>query len=137
MDQTQQEIEPEQLELNTSPVVRALLIGIGWVALSIGIVGVILPVLPTTPFVLVAAACFAKSSPRFYRALMNHKWLGPYLRAWRNEKRIPIRAKILATVMIVITLVPSAIFLIPVFAVKIFILVIGAAVIAYIWRFPS
>ena len=137
MDQKRRDEEPAELALHTSPVLRLILIAIGWVTLSLGIVGVFLPVLPTTPFVLLAAACFARSSPRFYHRLMNDRYLGPYLRAWRNERRIPLRAKILATVMLAITLIPSALFLIPVFAVKILVLAIGTAVLIYIWRFPS
>jgi len=129
--------QPEVLSLSTSPFVRVLLIGFGSVALALGFVGVFLPVLPTTPFILLAAACFARSSPRFYRLLMTNKYMGPYLKAWRLERRIPLNAKVLATIMIVATLVPSALFIIPVPAVKILVLVVGGSVLAYIWKFPS
>lgn len=129
--------ETEHIVVTRSPVLKTLLVGIGCLALVLGGIGVFLPVLPTTPFVLLAAACFARSSPRFYQFLMRNKYLGPYLRAWRLERRIPLKAKLLATFMILVTLIPSAIFIIPVMAVKVLALVTGAAVLAYIWRHPS
>ena len=123
--------------MHTSAPVRWVLIVIGWFTLVLGIIGAFLPVVPTTPFVLVSAACFARSSPRFYRMLMENKYVGPYLRAWREEHRIPKHAKILATVMIALTLTPSTLLFIPILAVQIGVLAIGVAVIAYIWHFPS
>jgi len=137
MDRSQPEKNQPGYEKSTPAPVRWLLIAVGWLTLVLGIIGAFLPVVPTTPFVLVSAACFARSSPRFYRMLMTNKYVGPYLRAWRDERRIPRHAKIMATVMIILTLTPSTLLFIPILAVQILILAIGAAVIAYIWYFPS
>lgn len=60
----------------------------------------VLPVLPTTPFLLVAAACFARSSPRFYDWLLSNRIFGPLIRDWREHRCIPLRAKIMAVVLI-------------------------------------
>lgn len=73
----------------------------GWGALGLGAVGVILPVIPTTPFVLVAAWCFARSSERLHRRLLEHRTFGPLDREWEDHGVIPLRAKILSTAMIV------------------------------------
>ncbi|MBX6370087.1 MAG: YbaN family protein [Rhodospirillales bacterium] len=75
---------------------RPILIATGYVSLGLGIAGVFLPLLPTTPFVLVAAWCFARSSPRLHAALLANKRLGPPLRVWQEERAISRRGKIAA-----------------------------------------
>ena len=74
----------------------------GWLALSLGLVGVVLPLLPTTPFVLVAAWCFSRSSARFHRLLVNHRLFGPLIRDWEQHGVIPLRVKWLATTMMLV-----------------------------------
>ena len=74
----------------------------GWLSLGIGALGVILPVLPTTVFVLIAAGCFARSSPRFYHWLLANRVFGPLIHDWRQHRSIPLRAKIVAVAMIAI-----------------------------------
>jgi uncharacterized membrane protein YbaN (DUF454 family) len=75
---------------------RVVLMIAGSVFVLLGIVGVVVPVLPTTPFVLLAIACYSRSSPRLAARLEAHPWLGPTLRAWRNEGAIASRAKVAA-----------------------------------------
>jgi uncharacterized membrane protein YbaN (DUF454 family) len=75
---------------------RLLWLCLGWLALGLGLLGVVLPILPTTPFMLVAAAAFAKSSPRFHRWLVEHPTFGPPVRDWRAHGAISRRAKVLA-----------------------------------------
>lgn len=72
----------------------------GHVALSVGFVGIFLPVLPTTPFVLVAAYCYGRGSARFEAWLLAHRRLGPLIADWRQHRVIPLRAKLLASLMI-------------------------------------
>ena len=78
---------------------RAVFFTIGLLATTLGFVGVFLPVLPTTPFLLVAAWGFSRSSPRFESWLLNHRRLGPPLRAWRRDGAIGRRTKIVAVTM--------------------------------------
>ena len=78
---------------------RGLWLAAGVLALGAGVVGVVLPLLPTTPFVLLAAFCFARSNERWARWLLNHRRFGPMLRAWQARRVIPWRAKLLAWTM--------------------------------------
>ena len=61
----------------------------GFGCLVLGVLGLLLPVLPATPFLLLAAACFVRASVRFYNWLLNHRLFGPSVREWRNHRRLP------------------------------------------------
>ncbi len=75
---------------------RALLLICGSVSLALGVAGIFLPVMPTTPFVLVAASCYAKASPRFHGWLMRHRLFGPLIADWEKHRSIPLGVKCLA-----------------------------------------
>ena len=81
-----------------SRMVRWLLWAAGSLALGLGLLGVVLPGLPTTPFVLLAAACYAKASPRLHAWLLNHRLLGPMLRDWEQHRSLTRRTKTVAVV---------------------------------------
>ena len=78
---------------------------VGLVAVGLGLAGMFMPLLPTTPFLLLAAALFFRSSPRLYAWLLGHRTLGPYIRNFREHKAIPLHAKIISISMIWITLI--------------------------------
>ncbi|MBM7060799.1 YbaN family protein [Pseudomonas sp. UL073] len=75
---------------------RYVLLAIGWLSVALGVIGIFLPVLPTTPFLLLAAACFARSSERFYRWLTEHPRLGPWIRDYLDGNGIPLKGKVYA-----------------------------------------
>lgn len=79
-----------------SRLVRYFLQGVGWLSVALGVIGVFLPVLPTTPFLLLAAACFARGSPRFYHWLVDHPRLGPWIRGYLEGNGIPLKGKVYA-----------------------------------------
>jgi uncharacterized membrane protein YbaN (DUF454 family) len=81
--------------LGAGPI-RGVYLAAGWAFVVLGVVGAVLPVLPTTPFLILAAACFARSSPRLERWLLEHPQFGPVLREWRLRGAIPRRAKMLS-----------------------------------------
>jgi len=81
---------------------RSLLVVAGVISLVLAVAGAILPGLPTTPFVLLAAACFAKSSPRMHAWLLANRWLGPMVRDWEAHRSLPLKVKWLATTMMLV-----------------------------------
>jgi uncharacterized membrane protein YbaN (DUF454 family) len=87
--------------MNTK-IKHILLIILGWFFIVLAIFGAVLPLLPTTPFLILALACFAESSPRFHQMLLNNKWFGPPLTQW--EKTKTIRHEIKYKVMLLITI---------------------------------
>jgi uncharacterized protein len=89
--------------LSKSLVVKYSLILCGLLLVLIGLVGIIVPGLPTTIFLILAAACFAKSSPSLHQRLLEHPWFGPIIENWNNDKSIPRRAKQLAIAMIAVS----------------------------------
>lgn len=76
--------------------VRALWVALGVISLVLGVIGIFLPLLPTTPFVLLAAACFARGSRRFHTWLVSHPRFGPTILDWQKHRAIPWRAKVFA-----------------------------------------
>ena len=85
-----------EAKLASSPLKRALWLCLGMLFLSLGMIGVLLPGLPTTPFMLLAAACFARSSKRFYSWLLNNRLFGDKVRRYRAGHGIPPRIKLFA-----------------------------------------
>ena len=83
---------------------RYLLIAFGWLCVAIGLVGIVVPGLPTTVFLLIAAWAFSRSSERFQAWLVEHPRLGPPIQAWRDRGAIPMKAKVLADLMMTISL---------------------------------
>ncbi|MGQ3115966.1 MAG: YbaN family protein [Hydrogenophaga sp.] len=93
---------------SSSRTVRWLLWLAGTVSLALGLIGVVLPGLPTTPFVLLAAACYAKASPRLHGWLLNHRFLGPMVRDWEQHRSLTRRTKTVAIGSMVVMVSLSA-----------------------------
>jgi uncharacterized membrane protein YbaN (DUF454 family) len=79
---------------------RQLLLAAGTLSLAVGLVGIFVPVLPTTPFLLLAAACYLRSSQRFYNWLMNSRFLGNYIRNYIEGKGLPLRVKLFIIILL-------------------------------------
>jgi len=96
-------VKPDAAEaFQRSRIVRGLLWLAGSVSLLLGLIGVLLPGLPTTPFVLLAAACYAKASPRLHAALLQHRLTGPLLRDWEKHRSLTRRTKTIAVVSMLV-----------------------------------
>ncbi len=118
-------------------VVGTLLKILGTVFLIIGGAGIILPILPTTPFLLLAAVCYARSSERWYNWLLYNRWFGSYIRNWHEGKGIPMRTKILSVVFLILTIGYSAVFVVPFFIGKVALILIAVCVSVHILSFPT
>ena len=82
----------------TSRLIKALLVTLGTLSVGLGVLGIVLPLLPTTVFLLLAAACYARSSDRFYQWLMNHRWLGRYIRNHYEGRGMSRRDKVVTLI---------------------------------------
>jgi uncharacterized membrane protein YbaN (DUF454 family) len=103
--------EKAKCEKKGQKIIRALWLAVGLICVLLGTIGMVLPILPTTPFLLAAAACFCKSSTRMYDWLLNNKWFGEYIRNYREGRGLPMRTKITALTVMWATIGVSTIFL--------------------------
>ena len=109
----------------------------GTLSLIIGSVGIILPLLPTTPFLLLAAACYARSSERWYRWLLYNRWFGSYIRNWHEGRGIPLKTKALSILFLILTIGYSAAVVVPFFIGKVALILIAVCVSVHILSFPT
>lgn len=114
---------------------RVLLIIMGWISIVLATFGLLLPLLPTTPFLLLAAWCFSRSSPRFYHWLLYNSWFGKYIRHWQQHKALPKGVKIKLTIIILSTFVFSF-WLVESWWLRGGLLIVLALLLGYISRLP-
>ena len=116
---------------------KTICIILGTISLGLGILGIFLPLLPTTPFLLLTAALYFKGSPLLYQWLLNHKYFGTYIRNFLENKAIPLRAKIISLLLMWGTMLYCIFFLIPLVWVKILLFLIAAGVTYHILSFKT
>ena len=118
-------------------VQRGLLLALGLVCVVLAAVGVALPLVPTTPFLLLAAACFARSSKRLHAWLLRSPAFGPLLRDWEERGAVRLRVKVVASVLLVtLVAVPVATQDFPLW-MKVFAVASAAGVLLFLWTRPS
>ena len=110
---------------------------LGTLFLLLGIAGIFLPLLPTTPFLLLATACYARSSRRFYNWLLNHPVLGPLIIEWRTYRSIPKRVKLVAIATMILTFGSSILFFVKDGRLQIALAIFGLAMALWLYRIPS
>ncbi len=118
-------------------MVRALFFVAGITALGFGIAGIFLPVLPTTPLVLLAAACFARSYRPFHEWLLAHRQFGPMIHEWHVHRSIPYRAKVTAIVTMSVTLGVSIVFFVRPSWLQAALAASGLGLAVWMYRLPS
>lgn len=115
---------------------RMVLLVIGYLAVAMAVAGLVLPLVPTTPFLLLAAACFSRASPRLNAWLHDNRWFGPYLRSYESGQGIPLHGKIGILVFLWLGLGASAWWGLPgdLWAVRLLLLAIGIGVTLHVVR---
>ncbi|MHC9247603.1 YbaN family protein [Aeromonas jandaei] len=114
---------------------RWCLMILGWLAFVTGIVGIVLPLLPTTPFMLLAAALFARSSPHFHHWLLSHPWFGPPIADWQQYRGIRRHARRRAIIFILLTFSVS-LAVVPLLWVRGLLLLIMVILLTWLMRLP-
>lgn len=114
---------------------RLIWLATGFLALGLGLAGVFLPLLPTTPFVLLAAACFARSSTRFHTWLLDHRLAGPVIREWQLHRAMPRRAKRVAYGLLLLSF-GSSMLLVDADWHRLLLAALGISLGYFLWRVP-
>lgn len=123
--------------LHASATVRWILWIAGSIALLLGILGVFLPVLPTTPFILLAAACYARASERFHGWLLRHETFGPTIRNWEQYRSVAPRTKRIAITMMTLSIAASIYVVREHLWLQAMLAVIAVSVGTWMWRLPE
>jgi len=116
---------------------KLALILVGHFSAALGILGIFIPLLPTTPFLLLAAACYARSSERVYIWLINNKWLGNYIENYREKKIIPLKVKVLSLSLLWITIGFSIFFVVNIFLLRVILILIVIGVSIHVLSFRT
>lgn len=111
---------------------KGLLIIAGSISTAIGIVGIFIPILPTTPFLLLAAACYVRSSQRFYDGLLGNRVFGAYIKNYLEGKGIPIKLKIITLALLWITIGLSVTFAVQHVVIRIVLMIVAIGVTVHI-----
>jgi uncharacterized membrane protein YbaN (DUF454 family) len=118
----------KQIDIISNKLIRWVLITAGTIFLGLGILGIFLPILPTTPFLLLVAACYARSSKKFYNWLINNKWFGSYIKNYQEGKGVPLKVKVYTISLLWITILFSAFFIVRILWVKVLLILIAVGV---------
>ncbi len=117
---------------------RMLLLMVGTLSLSLGAIGIFLPILPTTPFLLLAAACYLRSSEHMHKWLLNNRWFGEYIRNYQEGKGIPMKTKLLIIIFLWTAILYSAFIVIDeILIVQVALLLIALGVSIHVIRLPT
>ncbi len=130
---------PKQVSVSKkSKVVRVLLLVAGTVSLVLGAIGLVLPILPTTPFLLLSAACYLRSSERMHKWLLGNRWFGEYIRSYQEGKGIPMKTKIVVVAVLWIGILYSSFFVLDeVLIAQIGLLAVALGVSVHLIRLPT
>jgi len=116
-------------------IMQVLLLGCGWLCVALGIIGIFLPLLPTTPFLLLASACFMRGSPRLSRWLHQHPYFGPILQNWHQNGAVSLTVKRRANITMVLSFLLS-IYFVPLLWHKVMLVAIASLLLIWFNRLP-
>jgi len=128
---------PRKVKVTRNRPLKWLFIAVGILSTGVGFVGIFVPVLPTTAFLLLAAWCFARSSERFYNRLLGNRLFGKYLTSYLEGKGIPVKTKVISLMLLWITIISSVVFFVENIYIDVLLLVIAAGVSYHILTLPA
>jgi uncharacterized protein len=119
-------------------VVRGLLMVAGTILLILGAIGIFLPILPTTPFLLLAAACYLRSSERLHKWLLGNRWFGEYIKNYQAGRGIPMKSKLIALGMLWAAILYSTFFVVDeILFAQVALVLVAAGVTMHLVRLPT
>lgn len=129
---------PKETHFNSlPPAKRVVVLLVGHISLFLGVIALLLPLIPTTPFLLLAAACYARTSEKFYNKLIDHKYCGPAILRWQEEKCIDPKIKAYAMALLAITFLSSSFLVLDSTVGRFVMLSIGAIAIIVLYLVPN
>ena len=120
-----------------SSVKRLFFVAAGWLCVVLAVIGIFLPLLPTTPFLLLAAFCFSRGSKRFHDWLLNHRWFGSYIKNFQDGRGMTKQAKVWSVSLIWLSIGTTVLFFISMAWLKFMLLMIAATVSGYLLSRPT
>lgn len=127
----------KKINHSQNKIVKILLLFLGLISLGLGIIGIVLPLLPTTPFFLLSAALFLRSSRRLYKWLLYHKYFGKYIQNYLYHKTITLKSKIYSVSLLWIFILFSVFFIVDHLLIKLLLLTIASGVTLHILSFKT
>jgi len=116
---------------------RGLFVVAGTASLALGCVGIILPILPTTPFLLLSAACYYKGSERMHRWMLNNRWFGSYIRNYKEGKGLQLKAKVFTLILLWLVIIYSAFFVVNILVIQVILFLVAFGVSLHIATLPT
>jgi len=113
-------------------VKKGILVVSGTFFIVLGVIGIFIPLLPTTPFLLLSAACYIRGSKKFYNWLIKNKWFGEYIKNYQAGKGVPLNVKIISLIILWITIIFSTIVIVSYFLIRIILIIIAIGVTIHI-----
>jgi len=123
--------------VESSRLKKGLLVVAGTISLGLGCVGIVLPVLPTTPFLLLSAACYYKGSERMHRWILNNRWFGNYIRSYKEGKGLSLKTKGFTLALLWLVIGYSALIIVNILIAQVILLVIAVGVSLHIITLPT
>ncbi|TNF22270.1 MAG: DUF454 domain-containing protein [Deltaproteobacteria bacterium] len=127
----------EDARAHHSPLVRALYVAAGTVSLVTGVIGILVPVLPTTPFILVATACYVKASPRLYDKILSNRVVGFPVYTWQVNRTVPRRVRVVAVTVVLLTFSTTIAFAVKPLWARLLMAALGLGLATFLWRLPT
>ncbi|XES77410.1 MAG: YbaN family protein [Candidatus Bathyarchaeia archaeon] len=121
----------------TRSIKNALLVAAGTICVCLGAIGIVLPILPTTPFLLLAAACYLRGSERMYHWLLTNRWFGTYIKNYHEGKGMSARGKIFTLTLLWVTILYSALFVVNSWIIQVVLFCVCIGVTAHLLKIPT